>query len=500
MTTRTHPTRFINTVFAIAAAVILNGGCMPGFCVHREYAQDLDGDGHFSATARLLCEDDADGMVLATSVPLTDCDDGNAAINPEASEVCNGRDDDCDGGIDAVDADQDGFGLCEDDCDDSNAAINPGAQEACDGLDTDCNGALPQDEADSDADNQAACAGDCDDSDPRIHAGAKKVWGIRTDCLDQCTAAGDTFDVEEVTVSRVLLPQGEVPVAARFLADGSLALVTDQRIYTYKPGDLPFDGGTYSTANAIVAEVPDVTDVAALGEGVAVRTDSGAAHVVVGSDISTTVTPRHGEVINSVLVLEGDEGDVLILGTNQAARRVPPHLVDVWVDHPDITELVALDAVAVAAISGQEAWLSTASHRLYTFATDDEGAVVVTSFTGAGGEVRAPAGARLLAGSDLVEVPDVIGGGPFDVVEVAPFTHNSGAAPVGFATACDFAGLALDKDGLIEIYDAAEQLNSDASAQSQLVGAGPLLTSTTLGITPILVLGTDDGFRVVYVP
>ena len=49
-----------------------------------------------------------------------DCDDANAAINPDADEVCNGVDDDCDGATDPpsavdapqwyADADADGFG------------------------------------------------------------------------------------------------------------------------------------------------------------------------------------------------------------------------------------------------------------------------------------------------------------------------------------------------------------------------------------------------------
>eukprot|EP00567_Pseudictyota_dubia_P018760 CAMPEP_0197433262 /NCGR_PEP_ID=MMETSP1175-20131217/1189_1 /TAXON_ID=1003142 /ORGANISM="Triceratium dubium, Strain CCMP147" /LENGTH=95 /DNA_ID=CAMNT_0042961583 /DNA_START=6 /DNA_END=290 /DNA_ORIENTATION=- len=79
-----------------------------------------------------------------------DCDDGNAAINPGATEVCNGLDDNCNGQVDEdvkniyyADADGDGFGdamttteACsapsgyvddDADCDDWDAAVNPGA-------------------------------------------------------------------------------------------------------------------------------------------------------------------------------------------------------------------------------------------------------------------------------------------------------------------------------------------------------------------------------------
>jgi hypothetical protein len=96
--------------------------------------------------------------------PPEDCDDEDATVNPAATEICNGVDDDCSGSIDdgAVDAtlwypdsDSDGYGRltdaqlsCEapagyvenaDDCDDTTANVHPGLLEVCgDGLDNDC--------------------------------------------------------------------------------------------------------------------------------------------------------------------------------------------------------------------------------------------------------------------------------------------------------------------------------------------------------------------------
>jgi hypothetical protein len=91
----------------------------------------------------------------------SDCDDGNAAIHPGASEVCDdGVDNNCDGS-DATtswgyqDADGDGYGgesvsgcgglpggavSTGGDCDDGTTAIHPGAAEVCDGLDNNCDG------------------------------------------------------------------------------------------------------------------------------------------------------------------------------------------------------------------------------------------------------------------------------------------------------------------------------------------------------------------------
>ena len=154
---------------------------------------------------------DSDGFVAAD-----DCDDANAEVNPDATEVCNGVDDDCndvvdDDAFDATafyeDADADRFGgsttvtACEapngyvsddGDCDDSNGDINPGADELCDSADLDCDGnaiAGATDTtsfyADSDSDgfgdpndSQEACSAptgfvtddtDCDDTDPLLN-------------------------------------------------------------------------------------------------------------------------------------------------------------------------------------------------------------------------------------------------------------------------------------------------------------------------------------------
>ncbi|MBL7924227.1 MAG: HYR domain-containing protein, partial [Bacteroidia bacterium] len=111
---------------------------------------DLDG---FGAGAPVAC-----GVTTSN-----DCNNNDAAVNPAATEVCNGVDDDCDGAIDDgltfldyyVDGDGDGFGAgvatsscnpiagsvtVNGDCDDLNAAVNPAATEVCNGVDDDCDG------------------------------------------------------------------------------------------------------------------------------------------------------------------------------------------------------------------------------------------------------------------------------------------------------------------------------------------------------------------------
>ncbi|MBX7110032.1 MAG: putative metal-binding motif-containing protein, partial [Chitinophagales bacterium] len=129
---------------------------------------DHDGFGTAAGAGTSYCNPPA-----WTTTSHTDCNDASAAINPSASEICDGNlvDEDCDGLADAsdpsatgvlayyADADQDGYGtmngsgtlFCSpqagyvtthDDCNDANAAINPAATEICDAnnIDENCNG------------------------------------------------------------------------------------------------------------------------------------------------------------------------------------------------------------------------------------------------------------------------------------------------------------------------------------------------------------------------
>jgi len=90
-------------------------------------------------------DNDSDGYADA-SCGGNDCDDSNAAVNPGATESCNGSDDDCDGSVDnGFDVDGDGVTTCAQppDCDDSDASAYPGAKEVCnDGVDNDCDGVV----------------------------------------------------------------------------------------------------------------------------------------------------------------------------------------------------------------------------------------------------------------------------------------------------------------------------------------------------------------------
>lgn len=185
---------------------------------------DRDGDGFGVSEGRITpCSVLPEGYTDNS----TDCDDDDPDVHPDAEEVCDGVDNDCNGQTDDVtgiemwpDTDGDGFGNGEvapvtdcsgtgatatngDDCDDSNAEIFPGAEEVCDGLDNDCDGTLRPDEGDLDLDGAADCL-DCEPTDPDIFPGNEDPCnGVDNDCDgvippdDSC----DPFLAEEIVAA-----------------------------------------------------------------------------------------------------------------------------------------------------------------------------------------------------------------------------------------------------------------------------------------------------------
>ncbi len=124
--------------------------------------------------------DDNDGDGAMASV---DCDDGDATRHPGKAEVCNARDDDCDGLTDeGFDDDGDDWPACLD-CDDTNEAIHPGHPEVCNGRDDDCNNKTDDGFPDADNDKHGAGCGDCLDTDATVFEGAPEVCdGKDNDC------------------------------------------------------------------------------------------------------------------------------------------------------------------------------------------------------------------------------------------------------------------------------------------------------------------------------
>jgi hypothetical protein len=133
---------------------------------------DGDGDGFGDASQNVQGCTAPSGFVNNAS----DCDDSNPAIHPDAAEICNNIDDDCDGQIDEGAPDSDGDGICNalDNCPNTynpNQADNEG-----DGIGDVCDN---NDDNDPKLDHQ-----DCAPFDPNIYPGAPEICGnlIDDDC------------------------------------------------------------------------------------------------------------------------------------------------------------------------------------------------------------------------------------------------------------------------------------------------------------------------------
>jgi hypothetical protein len=108
--------------------------------------KDSDKDGYTDGTTKVSCTKPSDEYV--SSATSGDCNDGNSSINPGRAEICDGRDNNCDGQTDEGvllvfyrDQDGDGYGYASNstqacsqpagyvssssDCDDNNPTLNP---------------------------------------------------------------------------------------------------------------------------------------------------------------------------------------------------------------------------------------------------------------------------------------------------------------------------------------------------------------------------------------
>ncbi len=134
-------------------------------CTATTFYVDLDRDGFGSKAWGTLLGCAGDTPPAGFAAADGDCDENDQTVHPGATEVCNMKDDDCDGQIDEnappvqmwPDGDGDGY-----------YTFQTGTPKmSC--------GNLP---------GYAARAGDCDDRDPAVHPGATEICNLKDDNCD----------------------------------------------------------------------------------------------------------------------------------------------------------------------------------------------------------------------------------------------------------------------------------------------------------------------------
>ncbi len=235
---------------------------------------DADGDGFGDLTT----PEETCGVPAGRVENSTDCDDGAPETYPQADEICDGVDNDCDLAVDEDtpevewfhDRDGDGFGggdptplsclppsgpyvVESGDCDDEDAGNYPDNVEVCDGYDNDCDGIVDDEDDDVDPASQTtywpdndgdgfgdpatevySClprgnavenGDDCDDIDARINPdGEERCNGLDDDCdgqVDNGLAFQDWYFDGDGDGYGGGAPQNDCAAPSGFVLDGT---------------------------------------------------------------------------------------------------------------------------------------------------------------------------------------------------------------------------------------------------------------------------------------
>ena len=297
---------------------------------------DTDGDG-FGAGEPAACGSEFNN----------DCNDNDNSIYPGAPELCDGKDNNCNGQIDDNsatiwyrDMDGDGYGdannsivACSqptgyvsngNDCNDNNNTVYPGATELCDGIDNDCDGSVDEGVGTiwyKDSDNDGfgnssssviSCSqpagyvsnnADCNDYDNTVYPGAPELCdGMDNDCNgtvdDGATTVyyadndGDGFGDLNTSVVACSAPSG-------FVLDNTDCNDNDNTVF---PGAPELCDGKDNDCNGTADDGAGAFEIIAIAGTGGSISPSGSVMVNCGASSSFSISANAGYIISDVVV------------------------------------------------------------------------------------------------------------------------------------------------------------------------------------------------------
>ena len=175
-------------------------------------------------------DDDGDGFGDGMYDIFVDCDDNDPFIYPYAAEIPDGKDNDCDGGIDekttVTDDDGDSLSELDGDCNDNDKDTYPGAPEKPDLRDNDCDGIIDENTSlsDDDGDGFSELDNDCNDRNKDINPAAIEYC----DNIDNnCNALRDEQEPDGcVEIDSKPQIVGKIQMAERAIGSGESTTMT----------------------------------------------------------------------------------------------------------------------------------------------------------------------------------------------------------------------------------------------------------------------------------